>query len=565
MPDMYLSSGITMTPNKRKKIIALEAMTFTFLLGIGFVGYLLPALGNFTMIPGDLGDARFNSVVLEHGYQWLTGQAAHLWSPSFFYPYERVLGLSDNHFGSGWSYSALRGFGLPREMAYSGWYAFGFLLNFIACGWVLRQAQFSPLASALGAFVFTFALPVLHQEGHAQLVYRFAVPMACFCWYRALVQRDLVNAAQAIFWCAVQFMCSIYLGVFLVYSLTALALACLLLRSFGRSRISDNHSSAAVVSTNPVPPAQRLACRHLRAQLSYAGAFGGIVLVLLLLRQYKMIAGDYQLISPIDELRSLIPGLHSYLLADSSGLTRWVGSWIAYFPMRSEHQLFIGLGVLFFCVLGAWINHLGRVFFVTLLLLVGLTTMVADLSLYLWVLKIPGFDAIRAVSRIILVMLLPVAVLVATGVDRLLQLTLPWRMMPRGLLVVAIIASLTIETVYYVPHHAAVETWQDRQRGLRSLIKDEIPKDAILFVTQRQAEPFYITELDAMIYAQDHQLATLNGYSGRTLPGYAHPDPCLPSDARLQGYFFVRGVSEAKQKELLNRLRVVALEACTKQ
>ena len=85
---------------------------FICLFGIGCLGYLLPAVGYFTMIPGDLGDARFNSVVLEHGYQWLTGQAAQLWSPSFFYPFERVLGLSDNHFGSGWSYILLRTFGL---------------------------------------------------------------------------------------------------------------------------------------------------------------------------------------------------------------------------------------------------------------------------------------------------------------------------------------------------------------------------------------------------------------------------------------------------------------------
>jgi hypothetical protein len=566
MSAMYVfrSIAIVMMPNKRKKIIAIEAMIFLFVLGIGFVGYLLPALGNFNMIPGDLGDARFNSVVLEHGFQWLTGHAAQLWSPSFFYPFERVLGLSDNHFGSVWSYSLLRGFGLPRELAYLGWYVFGFLLNFVACGWVLRQAKFSPLASALGAFVFTFALPVLHQEGHAQLVYRFAIPVTCFCWYRVLVLRDKKSAAQAIFWCAVQFMCSIYLGVFLVYCLTAMALACLLLRLFSSSHISDKDSLAAVVGVNPVLLAQRLACRCPRAWIWYLAALGGVILVFLLLRQYKMIAADYQLTRPVDDLRSLIPGLHSYLLADNSGLTRWVGSWVAYFPTRSEHQLFLGLGVLFFSVLGAWRTHLGRVFFVTLLLLVGLTTMFADQSLYLWLLKIPGFDAIRAVSRIILVMLLPVTVLVAVGVDRLQQLALPRGMMLRGLLIVAIVVSLTIETVYYVPHHAAVQTWQDRQRGLRSLIKDEFPKDTILFVTQRQTEPFYITELDAMIYAQDHQLATLNGYSGSMLPGYAYPDPCLPSDARLRGYFAFRGVSEAKQKELLSRLRVVALETCVK-
>ena len=569
MPDYFAKKKVVIGMDVSRTVRgigrAANVMSFILLFSIGLFGYLLPAIGNFSMIPGDLGDARFNSVVLEHGFQWLTGQASQLWSPGFFYPFERVLGLSDNHFGSLGSYALLRSFGFPREMAYLGWYVFGFLLNFVACGCVLRQSKFSPLASALGAFVFTFALPALHQEGHAQLVYRFAIPVACFSWYRALVMRDKASTAQTIFWCAVQFLCSIYLGVFLVYCLTAMALACLLLHLFGSSRSSDKLSLAAVVGANPVLPAQRLACRYPRTRLWYAVALGSIVLVFLLLRQYKMISVDYQLTRSIDGLRSLIPGLHSYLLADNSGLTRWVGSWIAYFPTRSEHQLFIGLGVVLFSVLGAWLTHLGRVFFVALLLLVGLTTMVADQSLYLWLLKIPGFDAIRAVSRIILVMLLPLAVLVAVGVDRLLQLTLPWGMIPRGLLVVAIVASLTIETVYYVPHHAAVQTWQDRQRGLRSLIKDTMPRDTILFVTQRQTEPFYITELDAMIYAQDNRLATLNGYSGSTPPGYVYPDPCLPSDVRLQGYFVFRGVPEAKQKEPLNRLRVVALEACAKQ
>ena len=547
-----------------KRSFSLGMVSFVLLFSIGLFGYLLPAVGNFSMIPGDLGDARFNSVVLEHGYQWLTGQAAQLWSPSFFYPYERVLGLSDNHFGSGWSYSLLRSFGLPREMAYSGWYVFGFLLNFIACGWVLRQAKFSPLASAMGAFVFTFALPVLHQEGHAQLVYRFAIPMACLCWYRALLQRDWMSAAQTIFWCAVQFMCSVYLGVFLAYCLAAMLLAFLLLRFFDQSPIVENQSLENRAVRRGLPSDQ-CACSKFWAWLWYVIAIAGIVSVFLLLRQYKLIASDYQLARPIEDLRSLIPTLQSYLLADNSGLTGWIGAWLSNFSTRSEHQLFVGLGVLIFSLLGAWVTRFGRMFFVTWLLLIGLTLMIADRSLYLWLLKIPGFDAIRAVSRIILVMLFPVAVLVATGVDRLLRLTLSRGMLLRILLTVAMMSCLTLETIYYVPHHAAVQTWQDRQRGLRSLIRDELPSDTILFVTQRKAEPFYITELDAMIYAQDHQLATLNGYSGSTPAGYAAPDPCLPSDARLSAYFAFRGISEDKQKELLRRLRVVALEPCTKR
>ena len=537
---------------------------FTFVGAIGILGYLLPAVGNFSMIPGDLEDARFNSVVLEHSFQWLTGQVAQLWSPNFFYPYERVLGLSDNHFGSGWSYSALRSFGLPREMAYLGWYVIGFLLNFVACGWVLRLAKFSPLASALGAFVFTFALPVLHQEGHAQLVYRFAIPMACFCWYRALAWRDLMSASQAIFWCAVQFMCSVYLGVFLVYCLAAMLLAFLLIRFFDKSPLAEREA-LDVHAAKSESSREKRARSNLWAWLWYVAAIAGIASVFLLLRQYKMIASDYQLARPVDDLRSLIPTVRSYLLSDNSSLTSWIGAWIPNFSTRSEHQLFVGVGVLVFSVLGAWTTRFGRIFFVAWLVLIGLTVMVAEQSLYLWLLKIPGFDAIRAVSRIILVMLFPAAVLVAAGVDRLLQMALSQGVLLRGLLTVAMIGSLTLETVYYMPHHAAVQTWQDRQRSLRSLIKDQLPSDTILFVTQRQTEPFYITELDAMIYAQDHQLATLNGYSGSTPAGYAYPDPCLPSDARLRAYFAFRGVSEAKQIELLSRLRVVPLEPCAQR
>ena len=56
------------------------------------------------MIPGDLGDARFNSVILEHLYQWVTGTAPKLWSPRFFYPFENTLAFSDNHFASGFAY-----------------------------------------------------------------------------------------------------------------------------------------------------------------------------------------------------------------------------------------------------------------------------------------------------------------------------------------------------------------------------------------------------------------------------------------------------------------------------
>jgi hypothetical protein len=548
-------------PNRAAAEQRLQVAALTVLLGTGIFGYLLHALSYFTMIPGDLGDARFNSVVLEHVYQWVTGKTSQLWSPTYFYPFERVLGLSDGHFGSNWVYSLLRSFGLSREMAYSGWYFFAFLLNFGVCAWVLRSLNYSVFAAAAGAFTFAFALPVLHQEGHAQLAYRFAVPLACFFWYRAVLQFDSVDFAKAIFWCAVQFMCSIYLGVFLVYCLIAIALALVIA---GVVRGPLRLKVAMVVNSQPdlaVRTKNRRAIFQ-KSWLWYVLATIAVGAVFLLLREYKSIANDYQLMRPLDDLRSLIPTPSSYLLADNSILSRWIGSGVANFPARSEHQMFIGIGVLCLVAVGAWADTFARVCVLTLLALVGLTLMVADHSLYLWLLQLPGVDAIRAVSRIILVMLFPISGLVAAGADRLLRLSASRGLWFQASLLVAIIFILSIESVYYQPHQAAVQTWVDRQRGLASLVSTALPNDTILFVTQRKAEPFYITELDAMIYAQDHQLATLNGYSGSTPPGYVYPDPCLPSAARLKAYFAYRKIPEVEQNKLLARLRVIDLEGC---
>ncbi len=185
------------------------------------------------MMPGDLGDARFNSVILEHGYQWLTGQADRLWSPGFFYPFERVLGFSDNHFGTFWVYAAARAFGAVRENAFLFWFLVGNALNFFSCLWVLRRFGFRAIAASYGAFVFAFSLPVLHQEGHAQLFYRFAIPLAVWAWWEALEHRRLLDIFITTFWVAIQFLCSIYLGVFLGYLLVAMSLSYLVLNYAG--------------------------------------------------------------------------------------------------------------------------------------------------------------------------------------------------------------------------------------------------------------------------------------------------------------------------------------------
>ena len=182
--------------------------------------------------------------------------------------------------------------------------------------------------------------------------------------------------------------------------------------------------------------------------------------------------------------------------------------------------------------------------------------------MYFLVIQLPGLDAIRAVSRIILVMLLPVSILVAVGVDCLRrQFT---SVVEYFVLALATVIVISAETVFYKPHQAARETWTMRKAGLNHLIGKPSSEGSVIYLTQRKEEPFYLAELDAMIYAQDHKLKTLNGYSGSTPPGYVYPEPCVSVADRLAGYFQFRQVPLEEQKKMIEQVRLVEMQPCVK-
>jgi hypothetical protein len=547
-----------------------------------------------TMIPGDLGDSRFNSVILEHLYQWITGATPSLWSPRFFYPFEGVLAFSDNHFGSGWAYVVFRLLNLPREEAYLGWFLVGSVLNFWACWWALRQLGFSVVGAATGAFVFAFGLPALHKESHAQLIYRFAVPLAFAAWYRFLSLPSGTRLAQVILFCGLQFLCSIYMGIFLAYLLAAL-LAVYLAARIGQAvyqrftmstppSLHDSKATPRVKQAGQWPRQAGQLQRFDKHHLWYVvGALVVLSLTFLMLRRYQLVALDYRFMRPPEELISMLPRLGSYLLADQSGLTSWLGRQVAEVPMRHEQQMFAGVGAWLLAAVGllsVWffrsslakeLGQITRLASMALLLLVAATLFVKGHSFYLLLAQLPGVGAIRAVSRIALVMLLPMAIIVAAGTDTLSRLWSRFWSGPQArgrvfqvLFLLGLIVILTLESLYFQPHHTPMQSWRARRDKLEAVINPPPPKGAVLFVTQPKAEPFFMTEIDAMIYAQDHHLVTLNGYSGNTPPGYTYPNPCLVPEMRINSYFALRGPSDVKKQQILDRLHTVYLEPCSK-
>ncbi len=528
---------------------------FSVFLAFGTFAYLLRAVDYLSAIPGDLGDARFNSVILEHVFQWVTGKVDSLWSPPFFYPFENVLAFSDNHFGSSPVYILFRQLGLSREIAFDAWFITGFVLNYVAAFVVARRLSFSPLAAATCAFVFAFALPALVKEHHAQLTYRFAIPLAFGALLQMVEARRLIAAGRVAFWTAVQFYCSIYLGVFLVYLLAATAVVALLppdrrgvvralLQSWASEQSAVRKGAAVVVAAS-------------------------LAAVAALLYKYHAVGADYGLTRSVDEIATMLPRLSSYLLADRGALSSWLGRSVQGIPMRHEHQMFVGIGVVTLIVYGATGRWSGSVHGLTRKTAVGalgiiflMTLSVAGHSLYFGVIQLPGLGAIRAVSRIILVMLWPVALLAGLGAERL-QLKLSGRRWTAKASVLALVPLLLVaEVLAYTSYRTPIADWTARQSAVRKHLTSEYGADPVLFITQKVGEPFYYPDLDSMILAQDLGMPTLNGYSGSAPPGLMVASPCTSFTDRVLAYASFRGRTDAEMADLARRVVTIERSPC---
>ena len=189
---------------------------------LGFCAFPLKIIGfDAEYLPGDPADNRLNNYILEHGYRCLTGQAGPFWDAPMFYPTRRVTLTSDAHLGMLPIYTAFRAGGLTPEEAFQGYFLVPFVLNFVSAVWAIRRLGFGPVAAAVGAYVFSFSLPLAAQLQHVQLFPRFLVPPAVvFAWEYLRHPRTWRLGAVAA--CLVgEIYLSVYIGYFLALLLAA--------------------------------------------------------------------------------------------------------------------------------------------------------------------------------------------------------------------------------------------------------------------------------------------------------------------------------------------------------
>ena len=493
-----------------------------FGLGAFMVGVIL--FFKVDQLPGDIGDNRFNMYLLEHGYRWLLGKDGSFWSAPFFYPAQNVTAYSDSHLGTFLVYAVYRILGASRETSFQLWALTLFALNYSATWIVLRKHKFHPVAVIAAAYLFTFPQVMAAQMGHAQLMPRFMVPLA-FMMGSLFVES---GRPKHLFWlltaCAGQLYLGIYLGYLLSLAISVFCLVFFLLRRKWDDvwkYIKDN--------------ARQSVYRRGGAYVVCCIAFFLTLLPLAL--PYYNAHKDIEP-NPWWLVSSMLPHWQSYLNAPNSFV--W-GSFLRFgahlLPYPVEHSLFLGampfaamFAFLYTCrkqMLSASQAKIGLAMVGTVLLLAIFTFNFSGHTLYRYIYDfLPGAQGIRAVTRIILILIYPIAFIFCIAINCLFRRLS--RQINHNNTTRPIFVAITVLALTALDQGASVDTVSKKECRRRAakmqqtilMGKKTDSSFSTIWVVVNNDAGASVKNLDVMLAAQALGVNTVNGYSGYAPPGF---------------------------------------------
>ncbi len=484
----------------------LRGIWLFLVVAVGLLSVFYPTfLSGFRLMQTDPGDTRFNNYILEHSYQWISGNKLHsdFWSPPFFWPERNVAAYSDILLGTAQIYWILRFIGFFPDTSFQLWMVLVLLLNFLAAFVLLRNGfNLSFISCLAGAYVFAFASARVAQLGHQQLLPQFFTVLAIFCFIRAFgAYKDRLTFNRV--WlpltaicCVLQIYAGFYLGWFLVFGVAVFSL-CALVFSESRSLLID------FVKNNWLSVVICIAVSA--ATLSWMGQHYHEAYLMRGFRSWN-------------EVFSMVPRWYSWFFTGGSLFWNWQAG-IALFrdlPMRHEHQMGLGAIALIMSAYGYW--RFRKIIWVKVILgcslVIVLLAMVYPWGCTPWKLVwmyFPGAGSVRAVTRICLLMLIPISIGVALGVCSL----------KRRWLAVAVLIVLCLE-------HWPVGLPVFDKLAIRNevaSVASSVPERCRSFFYAKVANapppwPEWKYQLDAMWSGLMLNKSTLNGYSGNNPVGW---------------------------------------------
>jgi hypothetical protein len=232
--------------------------------------------------------------------------------------------------------------------------------------------------------------------------------------------------------------------------------------------------------------------------------------------------------------------------------------------MRHEHQIFFGAIPIALALIGIICGSAKRNGFAfpllagALIFLIVLTLNFNGHSLWFYFAGFPLASAIRAITRISLVLLFPIAYLGAVAVD----------LIPKKLTFVkyALILGVIFEFSTARVNSSPSEEWREHSVASMAKVPKDLPISSILFFSQDPSKSTPNQELDAMWTALSLGLPTLNGYSGNIPAGFKqdYGMDCSEISRRLRAYLeFTHSTNPNEDYQgLIKRVVPIGFDGC---
>jgi len=464
------------------------------------------------VMPGGIGDSRFNLLMLEHTYQSLKGDGS-LFNANFFFPFKLVGGLSDLHIGSVVAYVIPRLAGINWFWSMKIWIVCGLILNYLSAQWACKKLGLSLQLRILVGLIFTFGLPAFAQQGHEQLLWRFDVPLCTYFLILVLSHYTSRNTLYLLGFLAHAFLCNVYTGT---YTLIWLIVFGVFFRaSKWKINLEPNNGGKFKIA---------------KATASIFTISCSIYIYFF----YWLTSKTYGIHRNAREIQFYSPTPSSWVSSTSSYTWKPISNILTQQGGWWENQLFLGVGITLLLLVSIrqfWVARLGylaKPMLIAVIVLALSVTLFGNGSLFMLTSYIPGVNSLRVPGRIMLVLLFPLALLAAAGLQAINDSTGATTKEKKIYKLVAL-ALVATDLLLVYPESSNISDWQSRAKTLIAnnlSIINQNPSAILFTFPGPPKQPAGNSQIDGMFVAAILNRKTINGYSAWSPISTSAPTNC---------------------------------------